>query len=204
MDLQITDSSIAYNETVASGGGLKAFADGETIIEGSSIIGNLAEGTSPITGGIGGGIAHEGQLNLINCTVSGNESTVVAGGVYNRGDLEISQSTIAFNRSTRAGGLLLSHGTGVLWNSVVAENTATGGSGPDVYGAFSTASHHNLIGIRSDSTGLDDDPSTQYGSKVAPPSTPCSVPLPTAADPPPPISLCPAARYWMRATTHRP
>ncbi|MEO7723252.1 MAG: right-handed parallel beta-helix repeat-containing protein, partial [Chthoniobacterales bacterium] len=106
----------------------------------------------------GGGIFTEKQMNMTNCTVSGN-SAEGGSGIYivyidtTDGMVNVTNSTIANNTATGQGGGLIfirtfDNGATVnLRNSLIANNTA--GLNPDLDGAFNSQGY-NLI---EDTTG---------------------------------------------------
>ena len=92
--------------TAATTAGL-AGTVGETAVtntDGATIV------SSTIVGHRGGGLRNEeGNMALINVTVSGNSARLGAGGVTNEGTMQIRSSTITANQSTdgtSAGGLV--------------------------------------------------------------------------------------------------
>jgi hypothetical protein len=77
-----------------------------------------------ITGGIGG-VANEGALTVVDCTISGNSRV---GGIYNyNGVLTIERSTVSGNSAIDEGGGVrnLGPGTTTLLNSTVSGNRVT-------------------------------------------------------------------------------
>ena len=83
-----------------------------------------------ITGGNaadGGGVFNEGQVTVVNTTISGNTATgTYGGGIYSlHGAVTIENSTIADNTSNaHAGGIANLGGTLTVVNSTIADNTA--------------------------------------------------------------------------------
>ena len=82
-----------------------------------------------ITGGtvdVGAGIFNEGQLTLIDCTITENDAGGNGGGIYNVGDgtLALTGCTISANTSTSAGGGIFNDGTCTIEASSITGNTA--------------------------------------------------------------------------------
>lgn len=70
-----------------------------------------------------------GELTLVNTTVSGNVTPGSGGGIYSSGSLSIRNSTIAFNASAKfAGGVFVPAGSLSLRNTIIANNQDGGNS----------------------------------------------------------------------------
>lgn len=109
------------------GGGIDNFAGATLVVERCVISRNIAE--------IGGGIASEGTLNVVESSITDNVSTSLGGGIDNSGSAAIVGSLIAGNTSQFGGGI----GTGTgesdpsggdlfIANSTLSQNAATGAS----------------------------------------------------------------------------
>jgi len=114
--------------------------------------------SSTIVGHRGGGLWNEqGNMALINVTVSGNSAHLGAGGVNNAGTMQIRSSTITGNQATDgsvAGGLQSyedSANSLSISNSIVAGNMRIDDGPVDCSGPIESAGF-NLIG---DTTGCD-------------------------------------------------
>jgi hypothetical protein len=130
-----------YTENLTIGFSLKLIGSGAktTIIDGGrkgTVIGILSAGVrvklASLTirggsggGGSGGGVSNDGTLNIINCTITRNNSRV-GGGVYNGGTLRISDTTISGNGAFISGGGIANGGTLELVNSTIEGNVASG------------------------------------------------------------------------------
>jgi predicted outer membrane repeat protein len=87
-----------------------------------------------ITGGavdVGTGIFNEGQLTLIDCSITRNNADGNGGGIYNVGDgtLALAGCTISANTSTGGGGGIFSVGTCTIVTSSITGNTGSSGGG---------------------------------------------------------------------------
>jgi putative cofactor-binding repeat protein len=149
----VTDSLIANNV----GTGIVVLGNGYMhVFSGSTITGNTSTGLT----GRGGGIVSEGDTEITNCTISGNDAVAGGGGIYVfDGWFQVTSSTITGNvvdgsLAQGGGGILIDarfdHRV-LLRNTIVAGN-ASATTGPDVQGdVFSFG--YNLIGAQDDSTG---------------------------------------------------
>jgi hypothetical protein len=109
--------------------------------------------------------ASAATLTVINSTLSGNSvgtgGASYGGGICNDGNLAMINSTVSLNSATDVqafGGGIASGGSLTLTNTIVASNTVKGQpieshNGIDIDGAVSQADH-NLVGIGQGSTGL--------------------------------------------------
>lgn len=99
---EINTSAIRNNDAPQSGGGIDNLAAID--ISTSTISGNTSLGLNPGAGGSGGGIFNsgEGNLTLVNSTVSANQARQ-GGGLYNHKDASITNSTIYDNTATSSG-----------------------------------------------------------------------------------------------------
>jgi hypothetical protein len=136
--LNLTDSTVANNTAGWSGGGVYSFFNTTTNITRSTINGNVSND-------VGGGLRSLGNAEIVNSTISGNESTGWYGGALfiTDGVVNVSSSTIADNTSPSfapAAVFVGTFGDGSatlnLTNSIVAENFTEGcflapfGAGP--------------------------------------------------------------------------
>ncbi len=172
--LQLTDSVLRDNFAFTGGGGLFVNGGVKATLRRVSILENTATGA--FGGGLlnqgelwvydstiannasnrAGGVRNEGNLNLRNVTVSGNQAVspeAGTGGVSQNGFAVLYNVTVTDNTgvgnnegSFRGGGLQISEGkTTVVKNSIIAGND--GGLGPaDCVGTLSGDSKYNLIG----------------------------------------------------------
>jgi hypothetical protein len=113
------------------------------------------------------------SANILNTTISGNQSAGFAGGVYvSGGSATIVNSTVTNNRSASYGaGGLFSWGTITVHNSIVAGNFA-GPVGNDVDSDLSTwggiAGTYNLIGVGVSGGPADGVQGNKVGTSVLP------------------------------------
>jgi predicted outer membrane repeat protein len=141
----LTNSTVCGNKTTGlddSGGGIYA---GTASLTNSTVSGNRA--------GYGGGI-HAVTTSLLNSTVSGNTAAKKGGGIIAT-SMTLLNATITKNLASNAGGVYHDGANpATVKNTIIAQNSVmANGSGPDVYGVFTSAGH-NLIGIGTGSTGF--------------------------------------------------
>jgi hypothetical protein len=145
-----------------AGSGVDNLAGGWLVLSNSTLSAN-------VTGGTGGGLRNYGTAVVVQSTISQNRAATGAG-IYNGtgASLAVGQSTIVLNRASGSGGGIFTEGAAAtLTNTLVALNRPAANA-PDVSGAFSALSRHNLIGVlTAAATGLD-DPSSQWGTVEAP------------------------------------
>jgi beta-glucanase (GH16 family) len=149
--LHLIDSTVRGNTTeLVDGGGVFGFFNTQLKIERSTIAGNSA-------GNVGGGLRTLGNAEIINSTISGNNSTAWHGGAifHTDGIMHIVSSTIVDNTSPggTAGGIFAGTFTAgsptlTLSNSIVAHNSSYQCQpGPFGSGTVTTTSlGHNLAG----------------------------------------------------------
>ncbi len=133
-----------------SGGGIYNNV-GTVNVTSSTFIGN--------SGLDGGGIYNKntGTVSVINSTFSGNQVISAGGGLCNDGVMSVTSSTLSGNFAGTmsdpgvGGGIASRIGTVNIKSSISALNT--GGSSPDVFGAFASFGF-NLIGKNDGSTGI--------------------------------------------------
>ena len=105
-NLYIKDSTISQNKGKLVGGGLLNSSVGFITIESTTICDNTCTDTSYSNGG---GISNEGNISLVNCTISQNKSYTCGGGICNTGlyaSLYINySSTVTKNYSGYGGGI---------------------------------------------------------------------------------------------------
>ena len=154
--------------TNAFGGGIYNLTGATLKLISSSVTNNT------ITGGNGGGIRNDGQLIMINSTVSGNEATDAqngnGGGISNTGVVNILHSTIAYNRASTSGGGVFTSEANNMFNSrnSIYSNNTVGANERDFNGTLISGGY-NLIkdttdtAITGDTTGniLNIDPLLQ-------------------------------------------
>ena len=99
--------------------------------------------------GDGGGIANNGTMTVINCTLSHNNAAF-GGGISNGGTLTVIDSTFVGNSASISGGAIENAGaTLTVTNSTFSNNSATGffGGGIDnVFGATLTVTSSTFSG----------------------------------------------------------
>ena len=97
---------------------------GKLVLDHSLVANNQAAEVS------GGGIfMAEGNLTLVNSTVSGNTSVTTGGGILaGGGATTIRNTTIAFNTSGDGGGIFVANDALSVRNSIIANNIAIGAS----------------------------------------------------------------------------
>ena len=79
----------------------------------------------------GGGIYNQGELTIINSTLSRNTAEEDGGGIYNQGELTILNCTIVNNNAQEGGGGIFNAGYGYLWieDSTLSKNSTEGDGG---------------------------------------------------------------------------
>ncbi len=148
--LILTLSRVISNTVNYDGGGIANM--GTLVISRSLVMSNTA---TPPASGFGGGLYNEGQLTLVESTVSGNENRI-GGGLDNgpQATATLINSTISGNRATENGGGISNRGTALLnlFNvtlaanrvEVVADNPAWNGGGLKI-GLNSTVNARNTL-----------------------------------------------------------
>lgn len=127
-----TTGSLVLNNITISNGRAPASSGGGLLNEGNlELLDCTVTGNTAVAGG---GIWNEGgRVTLMNTTVSGNGATNSGGGIGNFGDmssLEITRSTISTNTASNNGsGIAVYSGQIEAINSTVSGNTETGGGG---------------------------------------------------------------------------
>ncbi len=118
-----------------------------------NMLGCSIEGNN--TSGSGAGLLNLGTATLTNCTVSGNNAGIGArgsgGGIYNTGTLNLKAVTLTQNNASETGGGLRQINNASVANSIFAKNSAPQGN--DVFGDV-TSSGYNLIGDSEGSNGF--------------------------------------------------
>jgi parallel beta-helix repeat protein len=123
------------------GGGVLVRYPGTLSANNCTFSGNSVDSANLSTGDDGGGIADWSQVNLYNCTVSGNYGGLQGGGIYvgfssfccgSTGNLTMYNCTVAGNTAVYAGGLYagappISFAT--YYNCTISGNTAINPSG---------------------------------------------------------------------------
>lgn len=127
-----------------------------------NVINCTISGNQAVT--VAGGIGNNDTLNVVNSTITGNQAGA-GGGIYNLGSLNVTNSTISHNNASTGGGIY-SSGTAHVKSSIIALNTGPT-SGPDVNGDFISAGF-NLIGKRDGSIGFNILATDQRGTIAAP------------------------------------
>lgn len=140
----VTLANVAVTNNTAPntlGGGIAVGFGSLTLID-STVSGNHSNG---VGGGGGGGIGviNSATVSVVNSTISGNDSTTFGGGLYSTGMalVTITNSTVSNNTAPQGGGLYTS-GTINVGSTIVANNSATGGTGPDLSGAFNSLDYN--------------------------------------------------------------
>jgi hypothetical protein len=145
--LTVTNCTLQSN-TANQGGGIYHFG-GPLTVTGSTLASNTAlnagGGLSP---GAGGGLYNSfGTATVSNCTISAN-SARQGGGLYNTSSGEVISSTVTDNTaSDLGGGVYTASGSFRLVDTIVAANrVGVINQSPDIFGAVTADSNHNLVG----------------------------------------------------------
>ena len=108
----------------------------------------------------GGAIFNDGTLNLIESTLSGNNSTSSGAGIYNTGRIFVTNSTISGNSvSTGRGGGLFNNlnGYAIFTNCTIANNFASGmGGGISIESTAMTVVRNTLLANNTITGGIMD------------------------------------------------
>lgn len=108
----------------------------------------------------GGAIFNDGTLNLIESTLSGNNSTSSGAGIYNTGRIFVTNSTISGNSvSTGRGGGLFNNlnGYAIFTNCTIANNFASGmGGGISIESTATTVVRNTLLASNTITGGIMD------------------------------------------------
>jgi len=142
----VTISGVTFaNGFVAAGGGYPTdpgwgaaiyMAQGTTLNLQNDI---LADNVT--TGGGGGAILTEGNLNIVGSAFTGNSVTSTDGGaaIFNIGTLTVSGSTFSFNTTVNEGSAILNYGGGPIGTATIVDSTfannvvPSGGGGGALY-----------------------------------------------------------------------
>jgi predicted outer membrane repeat protein len=131
--VNISGTSLSVNSAGNDGGGIDN--NGTLILSGSTMTGNSSRGD-------GGAIDNHGTLTLSSSILATNITGVDGGGIVNAGKLTLSDSTLMANAAGYRGGGLCNdpRATVTLTNARITLNRLTreGGSGPDVYGLYTS------------------------------------------------------------------
>ncbi|MGP3691131.1 right-handed parallel beta-helix repeat-containing protein [Streptomyces sp. IBSNAI002] len=127
--LTVVESRLLRNVATNTGGALHL--QGRSVVEGSALNNNRANGTS------GGAIYNFGGANLdvIGSVVDGNQAADDGGGIMNKGAsiLTLRRTTVSNNTAHVFGGGLYIEGNALLEDSKVQNNTATIADGGGIY-----------------------------------------------------------------------
>ena len=127
-----------------------------------SILDSTISGNTNLDQSRGGGIYNTGSLKLMNCTVSGNTSSL-GGGIANLGALTIANSTIAGNSVTPSdnypgqGGGIFNSGALSVTNTTISCNSAATGGGIFTKSGGTPANLSNTIVAGNTATDLTAD-----------------------------------------------
>ena len=138
--LTLTDSAVSGNDAEDSGAGLINGGSGTLTLANSTVSGNQA---ATFGHGLGAGIHNEGEMTIINSTITGNlGGHAEGGGIYNAGSgtLSLINSTLSRNSAgadgPARGGGIYNWGEMTVINSIVSENRVAGlggGFGGGIY-----------------------------------------------------------------------
>jgi predicted outer membrane repeat protein len=133
--LKLTTVTFTNNSAAYYGGAIENRKSGVVNITGAGLSNNSA-------GNDGGGIDNNGTLTLSSSILAMNSAGVDGGGIVNAGNLTLSDSTLMANAAGYRGGGLCNdpRATVTLTNAKITLNRLTreGGSGPDVYGLYTS------------------------------------------------------------------
>ena len=155
-DSTISSSTLSGNQGYNSGGGLDSDSLGAVLtIESSTISGNTTGLPSPSDTGVGGGLyVGQGDLRIVNSTISGNHASGFGAGVAYSGSgnasLILRLTTVSGNTASRSGGSILDGGfppTAVveLDHSIVANGAPQDLAAAFPVAPFSVTTNYSLI-----------------------------------------------------------
>ena len=126
-DSTISSSTISGNQGFTSGGGIYSASLGAVLtIDSSTISGNTTgfPSPSPATAFGGGVYLSNGDLRIVNSTISGNHAIGWGGGIAAGGSLLLRLTTVTGNTASRDGGSILGYPSPVeLDHAIVANGT---------------------------------------------------------------------------------
>jgi hypothetical protein len=138
--LTLVECSVQGNQGSERGGGIWNGRSGKLVLKNSTISDNHLYGD-------GGGVYNDGELIVLNSTISGNRASSQGeshgGGIYNTGMLRVHNSTITAN-SAGAGGGIANAGNASARSSIIARNTSASGLAADLEGEW-ISEGHNLV-----------------------------------------------------------
>jgi hypothetical protein len=152
----LTVSGTTLNRNTANDIGGAIDNVGTLTLTNSTLTGNQAAGNPMFYSHLeGGAIANFHVLTLSNCTFTSNTAGWGGGAIYNSnaagspGALTASNCTI-WNNKARMGGGIYAGASATLQNTIVADNvmvsSSNGVGAPDIFGAVTPSSAHNLVG----------------------------------------------------------
>jgi hypothetical protein len=119
-------------------------ATGATL-DGFTISGGNANGTSQVAQRMGGGIYNSGSI-LNNLIIHGNTANSLGGGIYNDGGSPtLTNLTISGNRASGGGGVYNDGGSPTLTNLTISGNRADGNDGGGIENYTSNATLTNVL-----------------------------------------------------------
>ncbi len=169
-DVTLTNSTVSGNTSASRGGGIASYyyapgglvasRDGKPVVHRNVV--RASQGTSAPEGGV------ISRLTLVGSTVSGNTGSTRAGGIFvAQGQLDMVDSTVSGNQlnataSYGAGGIYLAkYADATISSSTISGNTANGGSsyaymtgGIYQYGAALSMSNCTVSGNNASGTSL--------------------------------------------------
>src|SRR3954470_4411794 len=166
-DSTISSTTISGNEGDITGGGIAVSSPGVTVtIDSSTISGNtvgLPSPSPPVSFG-GGVYLANGDLRVVNSTLSGNHATGWGGGIFAGGSLLLRLTTVTGNTAGRDGGTILVGGSQSTLDHAIVANGAPEDLGAlpftappamvtanysliEAPGGVLLAGAHNLIGV---------------------------------------------------------
>lgn len=130
-EVTVRNGTVDADVGVGGGGGILVEENGGNLtLTNVSVRDNRVSGTD--SDAVGGGIANQGQLTLVGCTISGNTANR-GGGLFGNG-ATISQSIISANTALRGAGIL-NFGLLTATDVIISDNRATTGGGVDNEGS---------------------------------------------------------------------
>ncbi|MEL7020009.1 MAG: T9SS type A sorting domain-containing protein, partial [Bacteroidota bacterium] len=154
-DVEINGGIVADNVAGREGGGLWN-GSGTMRLEGVTVENNIAEGNATDDGG-GGIFNNGGTVNIEQSTIANNRTTGAMGtgaGIHNPADASVNilNSTISGNQSNNNGGGVYNAGAYTSRNATIANNV-TAGSGGGIY-TEDTGTATIVMTLLADNTGV--------------------------------------------------
>lgn len=129
------------------GGGIRHSGTGKLRLENTEIRANTATRTGIFTGGLGGGIYSQGNVDLKNSQIATNSAGSHGGGIYTIGTVHLETSLVADNSSAEKGGGIYADTVNLIENTI--SNNFAGSSGGAIHANDATIERSIISGNTS-------------------------------------------------------